>query len=89
MNILQIGILIFTVIEVGNIIMLYFNPDSRIGNGIGVFNAWEKSKQDPEIHKFAGYLVNWVAGTKLIFIMMAIVVIIFGNPLTQLFTVIV
>ena len=89
MNILQIGILIFTIIEVGNIVMLYFKPDSRIGNGIGVFNAWEKSKQDSEIHEFAGYLVNWVAGTKLIFIMMAIVVIILGNPLTQLFTIIV
>ena len=89
MNILQIGILIFTIIEVGNIVMLYFKPDSRIGNGIGVFNAWEKSKQDSEIHEFAGYLVNWVAGTKLIFIMVAIVVIILGNPLTQLFTIIV
>jgi len=88
MNILQIGILLFTVIETGNIAMLYFKPDSRIGNGISVFNAWEKSKQDPEIHEFAGYLVNWVAGSKLIFIMMAIVVIIFGNFLTQLFAVI-
>ena len=88
MNILQIGILIFTVIEFGNIIMLYFNPNSRIGNGIGIFNSWKKSKKDTEFHEFAGYLVNWVAGTKLIFIMMAIVVIIFGNELTQLFTII-
>jgi hypothetical protein len=35
-----------------------------------------------------GYLVNWVAGAKLIFIMIGIVVVIFGNYNTQLFTVV-
>lgn len=88
MNILQIGILVFTIIEVGNVMLLYFMPESRMGNGVGVFNAWEESKEMPKIHEFAKYLVNWVAGAKLIFIMMAIVVIIFGNHLTQLFTVV-
>ncbi len=88
MNILQIGILIFTIIEVGNIMLLYFMPGSRMGNGVGVFNAWEESKENPKFHELATYLVNWVAGAKLIFIMMAIVVIIFGNHLTQLFTVV-
>jgi len=88
MDILQIGILIFTTIEAGNIMLLYFMPGSRLGNGVGVFNAWEESKENPKFHEFATYLVNWVAGAKLIFIMMAIVVIIFGNHLTQLFTVV-
>lgn len=88
MNILQIGILIFTVIEIGNIMMLYFQPGSRMFNGVGVFNAFEESKNDPKFHAFATYLVNWVAGAKLIFIMVGIVVIIFGNYMTQLFTVI-
>jgi len=88
MNILQIGILIFTAIEIGNIMMLYFRPGSKMGNGVGVFNAWEESKSDPKFHAFATYLVNWVAGAKLIFIMVGIVVIIFGNYMTQLFTVI-
>lgn len=88
MNILQIGILVFTLIECGNVIMLYFNPGTQIANGIGVFNAWEKSKQDNKVHDLVKYLVNWVAGAKLIFIMMAIVVIIFGNYLTQVFTVV-
>lgn len=88
MNILQIGILIFTIIETGNVMLLYFMPESRMGNGVGVFNAWEESKKDEKMHRFTTYLVNWVAGAKLIFIMVGVVVIIFGNFMTQLFTVV-
>lgn len=88
MNILQVGILIFIIIEVGNIMTLYFNPGSRIGNGVGVFNAWEKSKENHQVHEFIKYLVYWIAGSKLIFIMIGIVVIILGNQMTQIFTVV-
>jgi len=88
MSILQVGILVFTIIEFANIMTLYFNPGSQIGNGVGVFNAWEKSKEDQQVHEFIKYLIYWVAGAKLIFIMMAIVVIILGNQMTQIFTVI-
>lgn len=88
MNILEIGIAVFIFIETLNIIILYFKPTFKYGNGIGVFNAYEKSKSDQEIHNFITYLINWVAGTKLIFIMIGIVVIIFGNYDTQLFTVV-
>jgi hypothetical protein len=42
---------------------------------VGVFKAWEKSKRDPEIHRFVQYLVNWVAGTKLIFILLLLVLL--------------
>lgn len=59
--------------EASNVIMLYFFPDSRYANSVGVFKAWEKSKQDPELHDFMKYLVNWVAGTKLIVILLLIV----------------
>lgn len=88
MNVLQIGILIFVSIEFLNIITLYFMPESRIGNGVGVFNALEKASSDEEIKPFVGYLINWVAGTKLIFIMIGVVIIIFGNETTQLYTII-
>ncbi len=88
MNILQIGILIFAIIEVGNVMMLYFMPGSRMGNGVGVFNAWEASKKDESIHELMKYLVYWVAGAKLIFIMMGIVVIVWGSPLVQMLTVV-
>ncbi len=88
MNILQIGILIFVTIETLNILILYFMPDSKIGNGVGVFNALEESKKQVEISPFVGYLINWVAGTKLIFVLVGIVIVIFGNVETQLYTVI-
>ena len=88
MNVLQVGILIFVSIEFLNIATLYFMPSSRIGNGVGVFNALEKSNEDEELKPFVNYLINWVAGTKLIFIMVGIVIIIFGNEKTQLYTVI-
>ena len=88
MNILQIGIMIFAIIEVGNVMMLYFMPESKMGNGVGVFNAWEASKQDENVHELVKYLVYWVAGAKLIFIMMGIVVIVWGSFLVQLLTVV-
>lgn len=87
MNILQIGISVFVFIECLNVIMLYFIPESKIGNGVGVFNDYLDLKENPEVKDFVGYLINWVAGAKLIFIMIGIVVVIFGNYNTQLFTV--
>ncbi len=88
MNILQIGIMIFAIIEVGNVMMLYFLPGSRMGNGVGVFNAWEAYKKVDNVHELMKYLVYWVAGAKLIFIMMAVVVIVWGSPLVQILTVV-
>lgn len=61
--------------------MHYFTPGTHRGNGLGVFNAYEKSKKDPEIHALVRYLINWVAGTKIIFIALLIVTLITGdNP---------
>jgi hypothetical protein len=69
----------FLILEMSNVVTLYFFPGFQYANGVGVFNAWEKSKQDPEIHDFVKYLVNWVAGTKLIFIMLLIVILYAGS----------
>lgn len=89
MNLFQISISIFCFIETLNILMLYFKPESKIGNGVGVFDAFHRIKEEDNKEKpFVMYLINWVAGTKLIFIMVGIVVVIFGNYQTQLFTVI-
>ncbi|MHA1366881.1 MAG: hypothetical protein ACTSP5_10785 [Candidatus Heimdallarchaeota archaeon] len=76
MIILEIIIIAFLVMEFFNVLALYFMKDSRKFNSIGVFNAWEKSKSDPEMHDFVKYLTNWVAGTKLIFIALLIVILI-------------
>lgn len=84
MDILSIVIVLFVILETSNVIILYFKPDSNLGNGVGVFNAWEDSKKHPEIHEFIKYLVYWVAGTKLIFIMLLLVILFTGTVTTKL-----
>jgi hypothetical protein len=75
MSIIQIVILGFLILETTNVAALYFFPDSKLANSVGVFKAWEKSKSDPEVHNLMKYLVNWVAGTKLIFILLLVVLL--------------
>jgi len=87
MDVLSIGIVLFAVLETLNVLMLYFTPDTRRGNGIGAFNAYEKSKADPDVHALVKYLINWVAGTKLIFIFLLIVILIIGNSTMRFFSV--
>lgn len=86
MNILQIGILVFAVIESLNILMLYSSPGMKIGNAVGVFKAWDKAQEDEDMKSFVYYMAEWVAGAKLIFILVGIVIIIWGNMETQLAT---
>ncbi|MFI3169619.1 MAG: hypothetical protein R3Y06_06740 [Faecalibacterium sp.] len=85
MNVLDIAIIIFVVMETANICILYFAPDSRLGNGVAVFNAWEDTKKDENTHLFAQYMTCWVAGTKLIFIVLLLVILFTGSELTKMF----
>lgn len=39
MSILSLSIIVFCIMELGNILILYFKPDSKLGNGVAVFNA--------------------------------------------------
>jgi hypothetical protein len=87
-DILSIAIMVFLVLETLNIGVLYFAPGSRVGNGVGVFEAYEESKAHPKVHALVNYLVNWVAGTKLIFVALLIVVLATGSATTRLFAVI-
>lgn len=75
MNMISVVILGFIILETTNVIALYFFPGSGYANSVGVFKAWERSKEDPEIHDLVRYLVNWVAGTKLIFLLLLIVIL--------------
>jgi hypothetical protein len=75
MNMISVVIIGFILLEATNVIALYFFPGSKFANSVGVFKAWEKSKQDPEIHAFVKYMVNWVAGTKLIFLLLLVVIL--------------
>ena len=86
MNIIAIAIIGFLILEAMNVATLYFFPGSKLANGVGVFKAWEESKEYPNIHNFIKYLVNWVAGTKLIFIFLLIVILTFGDQKTLLWT---
>ena len=86
MNIIAIVIMAFIILETTNVVALYFSPDSKYANSVGVFKAWEKSKRDPEIHDFVKYLVNWVAGTKLIFILLLIVILFTADGQTLIST---
>ena len=76
----------FLILEASNVIALYFAPTFKYANAVGVFKAWEKSKADPDVHNFVKYLVNWVAGTKLIFILLLIVIVATGTDQTKIFT---
>ncbi|GAB4575738.1 MAG: hypothetical protein Kow0077_28710 [Anaerolineae bacterium] len=82
MDLIRLAMIGFLALEGANVIALYFFPDSRLANSVGVFNAWEKSKHDPEIHAFVKYLVNWVAGTKLIFILLLVVLLLTADQPT-------
>lgn len=87
MVLLSIVVILFLTLEISNVLVLFFNPTFKKANGIGMFNAWEKSKQYPDIHNFIRYMVYWVAGTKIIFIVLLIVILIFGDKTTKLFSV--
>ena len=86
MHFITIVIIGFLIIESLNVFALYFFPDSKLANSVGIFTAWEKSKSDPEIHCFVRYLVNWVAGTKLIFILLLVVILLTGDHQAQVFS---
>lgn len=79
MTFAKIVILVFMLLELSNVLALYFAPGSKYANAVGIFTAWEKSKQYPEIHDFVRYLVYWVAGAKLIFLLLLAAIIVFSD----------
>jgi hypothetical protein len=88
MNILIVLISVFIVLEGLNVVLLYFRPSSNKGNAMGAFKALDKAKRDPEVYALVKYLINWVAGTKLIFIGLLIVIIFTADNNTLIFAVI-
>lgn len=73
----------FILLELSNVIALYFFPGSKKANAVGVFTAWEQSKHIPELHDFIKYLVYWVAGAKLVFLLLLGVIIFYGSDEIQ------
>lgn len=89
MSILNTSIIIFIILESSNVIILYFFPDSKLGNGVAVFNPWFTAKKDKTSELFAKYMVNWVAGAKLIFITLLLVILFLGNEILKICAVLV
>lgn len=70
-----------------NVAILYFWPGSQIGNGVGVFDAFHHSESE-EQKLFTSYLVNWVAGVKLIFIFLLAVILLVGTETLRMWAVV-
>ena len=70
-----------------NVAILYFWPGSQIGNGVGVFDAFHHSESE-EQKLFTSYLVNWVAGVKLIFIFLLAVILLVGTETLRVWAVV-
>lgn len=88
MDILSVAIIVFCIMELGNVLILYFMPDSKLGNGVAVFDNWFDAKQDENESMFAHYMAYWVAGVKLIFIFLLLVILFTGTELTKLYGVV-
>ncbi len=85
---MNIAIIIFVVLELANVLVMYFKPDFKYGNSMRSFAAWDDSKQDEKQYLFARYMVNWVANCKLIFIALLLVILVLGNEKLKLWGVI-
>jgi hypothetical protein len=86
MDVLSVVLVAFGALELLNVLTLYLAPGSRRGNALGFFRAYARSKQDPEVHALVRYLIDWVAGTKLIFIVLLIGIVLTGAPETKVFS---
>ncbi len=89
MGILDYAIIFFVLMEFTNVIVLYFKPQFPYANGIAVFDSYEDSKSDDAMHLFAKYLKNWVANVKLIFIVLLLVIVAYGDETLKVASVIV
>jgi len=79
MTVLIVVCCVFLLLECANVAALYFQPGTDKFNAVGVFSAWEASKAHPEIHALVRYLTWWVAGTKLIFILLLGAILVVGD----------
>lgn len=85
MLILNIAIIIFIIMESLNVLVLYFNPKTVVGNGVGVFNGFHKAQKEENERLFVKYLINWVANAKAIFIILLIIILFTGTEILKLY----
>lgn len=85
MEILNIAIILFIIMELANVIILFFKPDFKYGNSVSVFKDYKESTKSNRT--FINYLTSWVASVKLIFIFQLLVILFFDNLLLKQLTV--
>ncbi len=88
MGVLDFTIIVFALLETVNVLVIYFWPEFQYGNGVAVFKQWTKSKTDNKEHLFARYMANWVAGSKLVFIALLLVIYFTAGDTTKFYTIV-
>lgn len=53
---MSVAVIVCCVMEPGNVLVLYFMPDSWLGNGVGVLDNRFKAKKDEIESRFARYM---------------------------------
>ncbi len=86
MIILNIIIILFIVMETANILILYLNPATKLGNGVGVFKSYHENQDKEDNRLFIKYLIRWVANAKVIFIALLIVILITAPEQVKLYS---
>jgi hypothetical protein len=81
--------LVFAFVETLNMLELYFMRDKSVFNGVSIFKGWEKSKTDPEVYEFVQYLINWLAGVKLIVLALVVILVFTASERTLILSAIV
>ena len=66
MTAIQVTLLVIMTVEVLSVLELYFMQDRCVFNGVAMFKVCAAARKDPELFGLIRYLVNWVAGVKLI-----------------------
>jgi len=82
----NIPIILFALMELANVFFLYFNHQSKLGNGIGVFSHILNNVTYLEEYLLIEYLIYWVAGVKLMFIALLLIIGVFGSREIQRLT---
>ncbi len=82
---LNIAIIIFIILETLNVFILYRAPLSRLGNGVGVFNRLNELEDEPS-KMILKYFANWIAGVKMIFILLLLVILVFGDESIKIYS---
>jgi hypothetical protein len=85
-NIIAIVIIVFIVLEATGLLELYLVPSSKYAHSLGVLDAGEWSQHDPGSLRLLKYLVNSVAGAKLILILLLVVILFMADQQTLVVT---